>query len=183
MQRLPPHPLAKHHLLKSLASPKRPHPTNMVWKSCSFLVFAPPLKTTVFYYRKPDKCRRWRDSYWAINGGWIRAKIQRKKYSLENALSVNKLSTNSPKPPSALLFHLCHVILKVSKSIRFSHFSMFWRYGGIAQPVERPPHTRKVTDSSSVVSTKKKHRKLLFSVLFLLFLQFLLHCGECSIHA
>lgn len=26
-------------------------------------------------------------------------------------------------------------------------------YGGIAQPVERPPHTRKVTDSSSVVST------------------------------
>ena len=26
--------------------------------------------------------------------------------------------------------------------------------GGIAQPVERPPHTRKVTDSSSVVSTK-----------------------------
>ena len=29
-------------------------------------------------------------------------------------------------------------------------------YGGIAQPVERPPHTRKVTDSSSVVSTKTK---------------------------
>ena len=28
------------------------------------------------------------------------------------------------------------------------------KYGGIAQPVERPPHTRKVTDSSSVVSTK-----------------------------
>ena len=29
------------------------------------------------------------------------------------------------------------------------------RYGGIAQLVERPPHTRKVTDSSSVVSTTK----------------------------
>ena len=29
-------------------------------------------------------------------------------------------------------------------------------YGGIAQPVERPPHTRKVTDSSSVVSTITK---------------------------
>ena len=29
------------------------------------------------------------------------------------------------------------------------------RYGGIAQLVERPPHTRKVTDSSSVVSTRK----------------------------
>ena len=28
-------------------------------------------------------------------------------------------------------------------------------YGGIAQLVERPPHTRKVTDSSSVVSTTK----------------------------
>ena len=28
-------------------------------------------------------------------------------------------------------------------------------YGGIAQPVERSPHTREVTDSSSVVSTKK----------------------------
>ncbi len=31
-------------------------------------------------------------------------------------------------------------------------------YGGIAQPVERPPHTRKVTDSSSVVSTRKPPR-------------------------
>ena len=29
-------------------------------------------------------------------------------------------------------------------------------YGGIAQPVERPPHTRKVTDSSSVVSTMRR---------------------------
>ena len=31
-------------------------------------------------------------------------------------------------------------------------------YGGIAQPVERPPHTRKVTDSSSVVSTRGSPR-------------------------
>lgn len=30
------------------------------------------------------------------------------------------------------------------------------QYGGIAQPVERPPHTRKVTDSSSVVSTMRR---------------------------
>ena len=34
-------------------------------------------------------------------------------------------------------------------------FAVFLQYGGIAQLVERPPHTRKVTDSSSVVSTKK----------------------------
>ena len=32
-------------------------------------------------------------------------------------------------------------------------------YGGIAQPVERPPHTRKVTDSSSVVSTTLKQAR------------------------
>ena len=32
-------------------------------------------------------------------------------------------------------------------------FQPFSPHGGIAQPVERPPHTRKVTDSSSVVST------------------------------
>ena len=31
-------------------------------------------------------------------------------------------------------------------------------YGGIAQLVERSPHTREVTDSSSVVSTKRKTR-------------------------
>ena len=34
--------------------------------------------------------------------------------------------------------------------VRFPYASP---YGGIAQLVERPPHTRKVTDSSSVVST------------------------------
>ena len=48
----------------------------------------------------------------------------------------------------------------------------FWEYqpyGGIAQLVERPPHTRKVTDSSSVVSTKKKFRNHKISELFLLF--------------
>ena len=40
-------------------------------------------------------------------------------------------------------------------------------YGGIAQPVERPPHTRKVTDSSSVVSTKRKSATPIGVALFL----------------
>ena len=35
-------------------------------------------------------------------------------------------------------------------------------YGGIAQLVERSPHTREVTDSSSVVSTKKRLEILKF---------------------
>ena len=38
--------------------------------------------------------------------------------------------------------------------------------GGIAQPVERPPHTRKVTDSSSVVSTKPETFCFRFLFLF-----------------
>ena len=44
-----------------------------------------------------------------------------------------------------------------SSPVRVTTSSLpFLLYGGIAQPVERPPHTRKVTDSSSVVSTRKK---------------------------
>ncbi len=44
-----------------------------------------------------------------------------------------------------------------SSPVRVTTFSLpFLLYGGIAQPVERPPHTRKVTDSSSVVSTRRK---------------------------
>ena len=42
-------------------------------------------------------------------------------------------------------------------------------YGGIAQPVERPPHTRKVTDSSSVVSTTKSIENESFRCFFLTF--------------
>ena len=40
------------------------------------------------------------------------------------------------------------------------------RHGGIAQLVERSPHTREVTDSSSVVSTNKKHLKSKISGVF-----------------
>lgn len=50
-----------------------------------------------------------------------------------------------------------------SSPVRVTTFSLpFLLYGGIAQPVERPPHTRKVTDSSSVVSTKKRLEILKF---------------------
>ena len=42
-------------------------------------------------------------------------------------------------------------------------------YGGIAQPVERPPHTRKVTDSSSVVSTTKSPKTERFWAILLYF--------------
>ena len=41
-----------------------------------------------------------------------------------------------------------------SSPVRVTTFFSRFQYGGIAQPVERSPHTREVTDSSSVVSTK-----------------------------
>ena len=57
-----------------------------------------------------------------------------------------------------------------SSPVRVTTFpSPFLSYGGIAQPVERPPHTRKVTDSSSVVSTKKSSEIVRFRNFFFCF--------------
>ena len=54
------------------------------------------------------------------------------------------------------------------------------RYGGIAQLVERPPHTRKVTDSRSVVSTTKTPETKRFEVFLLAFVNFYRPISEAS---
>ena len=51
-------------------------------------------------------------------------------------------------------------------------------YGGIAQLVERSPHTREVTDSSSVVSTKKRLEILKFQDVSFCVRS---HSGRCAV--
>ena len=56
-----------------------------------------------------------------------------------------------------------------SSPVRVTTFFSRFQYGGIAQPVERSPHTREVTDSSSVVSTRKSSEIARFRGFFFFF--------------
>ena len=64
-------------------------------------------------------------------------------------------------PFGALVKRLRHRPFTAVTWVRFPYASpTSLLYGGIAQLVERPPHTRKVTDSSSVVSTKRNPSRI-----------------------